>query len=561
MGERSAGDEGRDVQPILVAEKALHPEAITEVRDMLTRDGLFQRFIEQIAQLIQESEAITLQVEPDADDEPIDPEAQFAASAQAVRDICGRFLKPAADETFRTHVTRDALSHAAAWAMGDLTRSTPREQLLAMDEATFAEAYERTYASRDYLGQALETLLPAYMEMAAGAVVEAIGANADAPNLNDRFETAFHRALSNYTPPQYAPAPIASAFTPDAISFLNSPHTLAFIRGAWKAANGQTSAWQRTDYAPPYYADETGVHVYMQEGGQFNPTTRDLDWQRVLDLDDNKVSTFLICIGKWLADTGGQEKQITKTRVHVADILGFRGIQKHHKGGYRREHKEEARRDILALNSIWVRSRDTVYERPGKPKVIGVQSRLLEVAIESQADVFGVEEPYAFRIAPGEWAKGYLGRHNRWVALLLRPVMQYDPYRQRLPMRLGLYLFSQWRIRASYDNYEQTWAARTLIDGAQIPLPTESKNYSRFRDQFEAALDRLQADGALVDWDYQRDSDLPARGWWDQWLGWHVRITPPAAVIEQYQAFAPRREQAITRSKRARAAARRRSPP
>ncbi|MDP9374050.1 MAG: hypothetical protein M3Q65_16650, partial [Chloroflexota bacterium] len=172
------------------------------------------------------------------------------------------------------------------------------------------------------------------------------------------------RGASEGTTP--APAP-GAPFTPNAITFINAPHTLAALRSMWAVANGQPDAWQRSEYGPPYYADQNGVHVYMQEGSEFNPQALNTAWQRVLSLDDNKVSTFLICIGKWMADTGGDTKTIVKARVHVADILSFRGLKKHRKGGYRRDQKEDARRDVLALNAIWVRSPETSRDEKGKP--------------------------------------------------------------------------------------------------------------------------------------------------------------------------------------------------
>ncbi len=355
------------------------------------------------------------------------------------------------------------------------------------------------------------------------------------------------------------PVPV-TPFTPDTITFINAPQALAALRAMWAVANGQLDTWQRSEYGPPYYADQkSGIHVYMQEGSEFNPQALDVAWQRVLSLDDNKVSTFLICIGKWMADTGGDTKTIVKARVHVADILSFRGVKKHHKGGYRRDQKEDARRDVLALNAIWVRSPETSRDEKGKPGPGALDSRLLEVAIESQQDLSGRLEPYAFRIAPGEWALHYLGPHSRWTAELLRPVMQYDPDKQRLAMRLGIYLASQWRIRAATENYAQPWAVRTLLQGAFIELPTA--NYDRFRQQVENALDRLHADRVITGWEYVGDTDLSPRKWFDQWLNWRVSINPPQASIERYGEIAPRRRRAISRSKQAASAAKQRQAP
>ncbi len=349
--------------------------------------------------------------------------------------------------------------------------------------------------------------------------------------------------------PDRKPTSLPTPFAPDSITFINAQPALAAMRAMWAGVAG----WQRPEDGQPYFADKSGVMVYAQEGAHFNPLALDAAWERVLSLDDSKVSTFLICLGKWMADTGGDAKGLGKTRVHVADILSFRGVKKHHAGGYRREQKEEARNDMLALNSIWVRSIEQIRNARGKLEPRAIDSRLLEVAIESNPDLFGGMEPFAFRVAPGDWAEHFLGTHNRQVATLLRPVMGYDPDKQRLAMRLGIYLASQWRNRAHSENYEQPWKVETLLEGAFIALPIN--NFERFRQQFEQALDRLQDDAVIGGWEYVNDMDLPLRKWLPIWLDWGVRVIPIGAAIERYAKIAPRRRKAVAQTKAASKAA------
>jgi len=345
------------------------------------------------------------------------------------------------------------------------------------------------------------------------------------------------------------PVSLLTPFTPDAISFINARPALAAMRAMWAGREH----WHRPEDGQPYFTDKNGVTVYAQEGAQFNQLALDAAWQRVLSLDDSKVNTFLICLGKWMADTGGGAGGLTKTRVHVADILSFRGLKKEPHGGYKRTQKDEAKQDILALNSIWIRSIEKVYIGRGKSENRAIDSRLLEVAIESNPDLYGGFEPFAFRIAPGDWAMHFLGEHNRQVATLLRPVMKYDPDKQRIPMRLGIYLATQWRNRAKDESYEQAWRASSMLNGAFISLPT--KNLDRFRQQFEQALDRLQADNVIAGWEYEGDTDLPVRKWFGLWLDWKVKIVPAGAALEPYENIAPRRRALIARGKRASKAA------
>jgi hypothetical protein len=282
-------------------------------------------------------------------------------------------------------------------------------------------------------------------------------------------------------------------------------------------------------------------------------------WRKTLEYDDGTAQTFMICMAKWFVETAGSPHLVT-ARVHVADILSYRGLKKKAHGGYDPQQKQDTRADILRLNELWVKSTDTVYERRGKgkaAKTVYVDSRLIEVAVETE-DAAG-DIPYAFRIRPGEWARPYLTEENRQTALLLRPIMQYDPRQgvERLAMRLGLYLTPQWRIRASHGAYDKPWLVRTLCEGTCTQVPTDARLYTRFLDQFEEALDRLKEDDIIASWHYGEEYEtLPARGRFKRWLDCRVFISPPAATVAHYAELPRNRQKAIGATVRAAQAAR-----
>ena len=351
----------------------------------------------------------------------------------------------------------------------------------------------------------------------------------------------------------------AAADTDDLI-IMSDPHSQAAIRGIYTAHNGQTDTWrQRGSDAPMYIDGKTGVVVYSRapDGAQLD-RSGDIEaaWRQILQLDDRHVSTFLICLGKWFAETGGDDgPALESTRVSVDDVLSFQGLKKHHHGGYKPEQKREARDAMLALNNVWVRSTDQVYDRRGrrgKLKTVFVDSRLLEVAYESDTGLFGEEHPYAFRVRPGDWAAPYLGESNRRTALLLRPIMQNDLRTAvgRFAMRIGIYLTMQWRIRAAHNNYAQPWELRTLLEGACVPIEDNRRHLERFRDYVEAAIDKLQDDGVLR-WHYVKDSELPERGWFSVWLGWQVWVEPAATITDRYQLMPARRARSVNAAKAA----------
>lgn len=309
---------------------------------------------------------------------------------------------------------------------------------------------------------------------------------------------------------------------------------------AWRGMY-RPEAWvRRSDGGPPYYAEGTnGVYLHPTDGeALLTPEQEASAWQQVVALDDNTVRAFFVALGAWFAETGGDFSK-GKARIDVHTILAFQGI-KPNKRAYRATQKEQVARDIWALSNIFIKGKETIYDRRGRPKEVTVKSRLLEVAQEDERDLLGEEIPYAMRVAPGDWAKPLLTEGMRQTAALLVPVLRYD-LRQgvgRLAGRLGLYLTFQWRIRASHDNYAQPWRITTLLEqcGLAIPPPHDRKGRLRLQEYFETALDRLRDDAVLGGWEYAegRWEDLPPQGAFATWLTWTVRITPPTSIISQY---------------------------
>ena len=348
-------------------------------------------------------------------------------------------------------------------------------------------------------------------------------------------------------------------FTPAVGTIVSEAMAQLVVEALHAAADHRFEGWTRPPDAAPYYADKDGRRMTVADNDQrtnISQAQADRFWHTVMSLDDDKVSAFLICLARWFS-AQGERPALADERVHVTDILAFQGVARHVHGGYRKEQKQKGARDILTLNSIWVSGPQVIHEQDKRgrrrEKVVMVDSRLIEVAIESQLEFWEEGTPYAFLIRPGRWAQPYVGGHNRLTAQLLRPVMQYDPRQGvgKIAMRLGIYLTFQWRIRASYGNYDQPWRVRTLLDGAHVPVPTDRRVYQRFRDQVEAALDALQRDGVIAGWAYARgiDDELPKYGWFPHWLDWTVSIALPETLRAHYTGIAAVKRAALSPAK------------
>ena len=146
-------------------------------------------------------------------------------------------------------------------------------------------------------------------------------------------------------------------------------------------------------------------------------------------------------------------------------------------------------------------------------------------------------EVESFRFVPGDiFARFLLGAGRQW-ALLSAKALGYDPYRQTWETRLARYLSWQWRIRAKDEAYSQPYRVETLLDHAGEEL--NARTPSRTKECLEKALDRLQADKVIADWQYDRFDDwfgeLPRKGWAEAWLRATVVIEPPDVVVDEYE--------------------------
>jgi hypothetical protein len=325
---------------------------------------------------------------------------------------------------------------------------------------------------------------------------------------------------------EHGPRP--GAFAPATVNVLSDPHTQAGIRGIWAPQE-----WERPDGGAPFYRDKNGVMVYARDASDI-----------VLSLDDAKANTLLICLGKWFSETSGDLAWPDSARVYVEDILAFRGIKKHVHGGYEAKQKEATKADVLALNDLWVRSHQTVWEttRSGKRKrvEVDVDDPLVIISLESTVDLWGERTPYAFRFRPGPWARHYLGGPQHWTTPVLKTIMGYHPERDRIKMRLGIYLTFQWRIRANKASWDQPWKLKTLLEGAKLEVP--ARNPQRFFPRVLNALAELQEDGVLavceaLDFpDWTPPADEPPKRWVPKLLDGRWRLQPTGEVRDRLPA-------------------------
>ena len=299
--------------------------------------------------------------------------------------------------------------------------------------------------------------------------------------------------------------------------------------------------WSHDPQKRPFYGNKTGVFVSV--GDPTDSRVLSIEQQKasaemVLKLDDEHAQTFAYLMANWMVQNDGQAVT-QRARVHVNDLLDFRDL-KRKKRDFKPEQKREERDRILRLSEMWmtVRERVLVRGKKRKTKEVNVISRLIDLAIETDATGVGApiplllegmptsSVPYAFRYEPGEWAKSYWA-DSQYVGSIFRKVLSYDTrvLAERMAMRIALYL--------SFVRQRRERTVRDLLAGAHIFIPTTMP--LRSREAFEDALGRLRDDGITFGYEYVGgDPPISGKGWSARWLDSEISILsqPSPAELE-----------------------------
>lgn len=303
----------------------------------------------------------------------------------------------------------------------------------------------------------------------------------------------------------------------------------------------------------PYYSFGPANYTITPDD---HPTPEEA-WHAVMRLDDDHAVVAVAALAHWLANKGADP--VTKlARITVDDLLAMTGTPKHHKGGWRLDDKMAMSSRMLALGSIWVEGRGIdVTERDERGRKRRVkrtpEGRYIVVSTRLKRPTLTGETLYdEFYFRPGDWAHAMLadetGSHE--YARMAQAVLRYRSGAGRYPLRLGLYLVWQFRVRAHARTYRQPFVVDRLVgEAALAPSPSDIKNPGRYRGTVERALADLKADGIIGAWGYVGDGDelapdppgLPKRGWFEQWRQARLVILPPDDLVQAYASIGKRR--------------------
>jgi hypothetical protein len=301
--------------------------------------------------------------------------------------------------------------------------------------------------------------------------------------------------------------------------------------------HGAVEALAKSDAWAPVSDFDRALEVAYGGGFRMVVGYRGLDgdlWVGLRTRGPVAVKTHFALWARCFEQTGGDPDQYV--RLSITQLCEDLGYKRHHKGGFRREHKQEVLRLVEALIPVELA---VEFKIPGSRKVRRLRGPLWQrgtVAEERDeyGDLFGAAregdpklwDPVSISYRPGQWFQDPTWRrYNEYIGTVGAGLLKLDNLHDRWAILIGGYYASV----ARFGHYEPT---RIGVD--QILQHTglgrrNRRNPGEQQEDFDRAHDRLVEVGVLMHWDYVGR----AADWRDQEmeLVWpaHPRMTSPVA--------------------------------
>lgn len=234
-------------------------------------------------------------------------------------------------------------------------------------------------------------------------------------------------------------------------------------------------------------------------------------WQFLKAGGSRMVKAHYALWGRWYESGGSDRCQFVT--VNINQFCADLNYKRHHKGGYRPEHRQEAIKVLEALTSVEVRA---TWLAPGetwtKPKLRRLRGPLWDRGLLAEekdvyADLFGqiregdpdLWEPLAFSFAPGPWFTNVEWRaYNHAVGKIGSGLMKLDNRYDEWAILIGGYLGTQVRV----NHYRmQPLKVETILRETNLAQTADARRRtSETETKFERALDRLAEIGVIASW-------------------------------------------------------------
>lgn len=332
------------------------------------------------------------------------------------------------------------------------------------------------------------------------------------------------------------------------------PSHILYEKLAMAVANGHRGSFERLDEDkwPTHKVDEKTLQADIL----MRPTTRSplsllenspqytqffqLMTARLDQLDVLTLDVMNIICARWLKVNPSSPQEMIQ--LTADDILEARGLQKKpnadgRRGGYTREQRDAIQSRMAALSSLWISVTDMRITAMEEGKRVRKSTRyespaLLITGRFGETDEEGDVDLWNWNVRPGDvFSTFLLNPVSRETGLFPEKSWQYDPMRQSWEKRLSVYLSWQWRVQRTKNGYKP-YRVKTLLKSIHEPVNQQHPN--RTRDRLEKALDQLQADKLIQNWQYDKsctEDSLPTREWVEVWLLWKIKLLPPKQIM------------------------------
>lgn len=324
-------------------------------------------------------------------------------------------------------------------------------------------------------------------------------------------------------------------------------------RAVREASLADKALWTREAGALRYLASNN-LGVYFLDPSHPVPVSE--AQSRLAQIRESTVLTARIVLGLW--NVRRQEGSLTTNGfapISIDEILELRGVQKHMRpaypgasadvsDGYRTEHKDAVRQDLLLLRNYYLRGTHTIRtgsQDRAQDRQIVINGPYLQVttagvATPTQSRNFVADDPNieAVLVSPGGWIEAYGPYADELFAEVDRRVFQLNPQNDRHELLLALYLMERWRGLALTGSYDEPITMARLLQESVIPVNTHNLT-SRFVPRIESALETLREREIIGYYECLTPVDKQKKGHWGRdWLASRWRIVPPNALVQQY---------------------------
>lgn len=333
--------------------------------------------------------------------------------------------------------------------------------------------------------------------------------------------TAFRAAYETWSTSAFkdvpdAPKQTLSARTkdlPPTVRFASDSLLLAAISAfarvsEWESCEGFSRAWSQ---------ELTGLNITV---GLPDKLLGERMWQGLSRGGPRMVKAHYALWARYYEEAGNFEPanpaDVRFVTISVPQFCADIGLKKHHKGGFRREHKQAA---LQLMETMAALELEASYRAPGSDveqvlsgplwlrdtvaRQRNMRTREMDDLIgQARAEAPDQWEPVAFTFAPGAWFRnGIWRKYNHAIGKIGSGLLKLENESDQWAILIGGYLGTQIRV-GHYKPLRRR--VSTILRRAGLADTERGRiENSRYSEKFHSALDKLVEVGIIQGWELE----------------------------------------------------------